>query len=143
VISGKELRAKSRYLREQNRKYSFVMSSVSRELWPSFSKSMTPEAVWRSCLFLAQVFPAKDGARRISICRTELDLNGNWRADISWDDLQQIKNECGYSEFWAVEIFPPVSAVVNVANMRHLWVTHKPDFAWVGSAKAADEKGAA
>lgn len=130
MTCGKELRAKSRYLREQNRKYSFVMEQIAKELWPPSAPSKTPVEVWRSCQFLAQVFPAKDNAQRISICRTELDISGNWRADIAWDDLQQIKNECGFVDRWAVEIFPPAEELVNVANMRHLWITQYPPFAW-------------
>lgn len=131
MISGKELRAKSRYLREQNRKYSFAMQSISRDLWPGCMPSRMPESVWRSCQFLAQVFPAKGGAQRISVSRTELDLAGNWRSDISWDDLQQVKNECGFADRWAVEVFPPAEELVNVANMRHLWITQYPPFAWI------------
>lgn len=40
---------------------------------------------------------------------------------ITWDDLQAIKDN-----FWpdciALEIYPPKASIVNVADMRWLWV---------------------
>jgi RNA-binding protein YhbY len=41
---------------------------------------------------------------------------------ISWDVLQQIKNEMLGEDVVAVEIFPKENEVVNEANIRHLWV---------------------
>jgi hypothetical protein len=59
--------------------------------------------------------------------------DGTWVENISWDELQRVKNEVGYSMFWAVEVFPPEKEVVNVANMRHLFINFDgsiPEFAW-------------
>ena len=49
-----------------------------------------------------------------------------WRHDrsdtlICWDDLQAIKNEMLGEDVAAIEVFPREAAVVNEANMRHLW----------------------
>ena len=44
------------------------------------------------------------------------------RGGISWDTLQQIKNEIAGDEAVAIEIYPPESQVVDELNMRHLWV---------------------
>jgi hypothetical protein len=44
--------------------------------------------------------------------------------DIPWSHLQHIKDALapdGRSR-WAIEVFPPSDGVVDVANMRHLWV---------------------
>lgn len=40
----------------------------------------------------------------------------------SWPDLQRIKNEIAGPDRLAVEVFPPQSEVVDLANMLHLWV---------------------
>jgi hypothetical protein len=89
--------------------------------------------VWRSRNFLVQEYDlqAKYPALvRLSICRTSIS-GDRWRDGISWDDLQRLKNECGYGGLDAVEIFPADNDVVNVANMRHLWVMAEPvRFAW-------------
>ena len=46
-------------------------------------------------------------------------------------DLQRLKAECGYGGHDAVEVFPHALDVINVANMRHLWVMGEPlTFAW-------------
>lgn len=37
----------------------------------------------------------------------------------------------GLADSWAVEVFPADADVVNVANMRHLWILpDAPAFAW-------------
>lgn len=41
---------------------------------------------------------------------------------ITWDDLQWLKAAVGFGDREAVEVFPRDCDVVNVANMRHLWV---------------------
>ena len=41
---------------------------------------------------------------------------------ITWDELQSIKNQIGYQDFLAFEMYPPEKDVVNVENMRHLWI---------------------
>ena len=40
----------------------------------------------------------------------------------SWSDMQRIKNELMGNERVAVEVFPPVSQLVDNANIAHLWV---------------------
>lgn len=41
---------------------------------------------------------------------------------VSWDALQWVKGAVGYADCEAVELYPPDDRIVNVANMRHLWV---------------------
>jgi hypothetical protein len=95
--------------------------------------------VWRSRHFLVQAFMENypDPLVRLSINRTTLGANGRWLEDISWDDLQRVKREAGYADLDAVELFPADKDVVNVANMRHLWVFLEPGrlpFAWRAKA---------
>ena len=40
---------------------------------------------------------------------------------ITWDQLQQIKDEHLGPEVAAVEFYPPIANVVDELNMRHLW----------------------
>jgi hypothetical protein len=49
-----------------------------------------------------------------------------WRKDgndgISWDELQVMKNIVFGEDAVAFEIYPPQSEVVNIKNVRHLWI---------------------
>ena len=126
---SKEIRLKQHYLREQNKCYGILFMRVPEDQWPHTEPM--PTEVWRNSQFLVQVFPHKDGAARMSVNRTMIGEDGRWRDGISWEELQSIKNQIGYSACWAVEIFPPSFEVVNVANMRHLWLLREaPAFAW-------------
>jgi len=49
-----------------------------------------------------------------------------WQDGITWDELQEIKNQCGFEDCWLCEYYPPKDKVVNVANIRHLWVIPTP-----------------
>jgi hypothetical protein len=107
------------------------MKEVSEYDWPhSIQELGRLVGVWRSSQFLAQLFGTEKGACRLTVSRCEITREGDWRADISWEELMEVKSQCGFGKDWAVEIFPPDAHVVNVANMRHLWVTAKPEFAW-------------
>lgn len=86
--------------------------------------------VWRSRKFLVVVYNER-GHCRVTINRAELDQEGGWLAGITWDEIQKIKRDIGRGEMWAVECYPPDSEVVNVANMRHIWLLPgKPDYGW-------------
>lgn len=103
---------------------------IPKETWPAGSDP-TRFAVYRSKRFLVQVFNERDGIVRLSICRAALDASGEWLARITWEELQTIKNAVGYEDSDAVEVYPRTQDVVNVSNMRHLWVMPEPlRFAW-------------
>lgn len=87
---------------------------------------------WRSSRFVVVLWMEPNGARRLSINRTEIDaLTGHQKDGISWDDLQRCKSEAGFGETCAVEIYPPDDQVTNVANMRHLFLLDTPpSFMW-------------
>lgn len=77
---------------------------------------------WRSRRFLCQVFD-HGNVERLSICRCEIDIHSRrFKDGITWDELQQVKFEVGRGDRAAVEIYPPETRIVNVANHRHLWV---------------------
>lgn len=81
---------------------------------------------WRSNRLLVQVYQESNDVIRLSVNRTDIDKNGNWKQGISWDELQAAKNAVGYGDKFAVEVFPADEDLVNVTNMRHLWVLPEP-----------------
>lgn len=94
--------------------------------------------VWRSRDFLVQLF--RDGDHvRITVNRTHSPNGLDWADGITWDELQQIKAEIGRGDAWAVELYPPDEHVIDVANMRHLWLLDEaPAYGW----RAPAEEGA-
>jgi hypothetical protein len=137
-MMGIHTRTQRRELDRQNRCFPAKLVAITRDVWPPTVPPGLTE-VWRSRDFLVQIFeqqPARtfgatfQVAARLSVCRTALS-GDRWKDGISWDDLQRLKSECGFGAFDAVEIFPRDLDVVNVANMRHLWVMADPlPFAW-------------
>lgn len=124
-------RAERRAANKANKKRLPIrMRPVAREQWPRDSDP-SRVAVFVSQEFMAQVFAECPGSR-VSVNRVQVGSSG-WKAEISWDELQRVKREIGMGDAWAVEIYPPDSQVVNVANMRHLWVyglDGSPGFGW-------------
>ena len=92
---------------------------------------LPPTRAWCSRRFTVQLFVEGPGRERLSISIAAFDDAGRWKDGISWDDLQRLKTEAGFGGRWAVECFPPTSEVVNVSNMRHLWLIETPTaFGW-------------
>jgi len=57
--------------------------------------------------------------------------NGEYVEGITWEELQSLKDQSGYGNCCAVEIYPPNKDIVNVANMRHLWIpVEDPKYRW-------------
>jgi hypothetical protein len=112
---------KNRYLKQENKRFEKgVFTSIDQSEWPPSQTSRQVLAVYRSRDFLVTVYGGQ--SVRLSICRTWLDQNGRFQDGISWDEMQEIKNKCGYADRDAVEIYPKEQDIVNVANMRHLWI---------------------
>lgn len=122
---NKWIREQRRYIHNENKKFSTdVFVEIPREQWPANQTLL--KRVFRSREFLVQVFSGP--FERLSVNRTDLTEEGQWRDGITWDELQSCKNGCGYADHDAVEAFPKKSDVVNVANIRHLWIV-PPDYA--------------
>ena len=71
--------------------------------------------VWMDDDYYAAVFQ-EDGAVRLDIVRHDL------RGGLTWDDLRQIKNACGFGDKDAIEFYPKESSVINTGNVRHLYI---------------------
>lgn len=132
TAARREIADIKRLAAERVAKYHETLRPVPRTLWPG---DIPPKVigVWRSREYLVQVYQEADAVVRLSICRTDLDDTLEWGEGFTWEDLQAIKNAVGFASRDAVEIFPAEDDVVNVANMRHLWVLPDPvPFAWRG-----------
>lgn len=115
-------------LERENRNYSDTLIEVPRNRWPACPPGWTiPTSVWRNRRFLVQVFREPNEMMQISVNRTELEPGGErWKDGITWDELQGLKRDLGWGDWYAVEVFPRDCDVVNVSNMRHLWILPKP-----------------
>ncbi|HXG86231.1 MAG TPA: hypothetical protein VNI84_19580 [Pyrinomonadaceae bacterium] len=132
AMTSKERRAAEQFIRHENAKFGDDFQLIPQADYPPNPNVFKqPIRVWRNRRFVVQIFEEGAGIWRLSISRTAIDNKGNWLADIGWEDLQNIKNSVGYTECDAVEIFPAECDVVNVANMRHLWIMpEKLGFGW-------------
>lgn len=111
---------------KKRNKYRFV--NVPRDKWP-YDDDARRSSVWLSDEFLVQEF-TEDNAVRLSVNRVRRK-DGGWEEDITWDELQTVKRSLGYGDQFAVEIYPADLDIVNLANMRHLWVPDEPiDIGW-------------
>lgn len=121
-------------LRRDNALQPVTLTEIPRTEWPlavALDHARMPLQVWRSREFLVMAY--KDGgALRLSVMRTDRDRGAKrFRDGISWDELQRVKREAGFGDYCAVELFPPDAQVVDVANMRHLWILDEPPaFMW-------------
>lgn len=125
---GKLFKQQAAYLAADNKNYGPVLKPFD------FPKTGAPpglQKVWRSSRFMAQLYH-ENGGVRLSINRTAIDVvTGRWIDGITWDELQALKAQAGFGDRMAVEIYPADGHVVNVANMRHLWILDDPlPFAW-------------
>lgn len=126
-------RAERRARAAQHRALPEVLVEVPTHLWPTamIGLSRPPERVWRSRGFLVQQYVVDGEPTRLSINRLRMLGNGRWADGITWDEIQNLKSQAGYGERWAVEIFPAARDLVDVANVRHIWLLDEaPEFAW-------------
>lgn len=98
--------------------------------------SLLPIKAWRSKKYMVQLWdepnPLYPALKRLSVSRVRLAKNGHWQDQLTWDELQSIKREVGFGNWYAIEIYPRDVDIVNVANFRHLWLLEKPlHIGWV------------
>ncbi len=118
-------------MKKENARRPMGLVPIPKSKWPEDRFDTRRIGVWRSREFLVQAFDEGEGVIRLSVNRTTLLPDGNWADGISWDDLQRLKGEAGFGDAFAVEIYPENCNVVNVSNMRHLWILlERLPFAW-------------
>ena len=117
-------------LERENLRWPEELIEIPTEHLPLHQSSMFVRAM-RSRRFLLQEFAEPNGVIRLSISRSTLRRDGRWEDGITWDELQRLKAEAGYGDRFAVEVYPADTDVVNVGNLRHLWILPEPlAFAW-------------
>lgn len=119
-------------------RYPLHLVKIERKDWPPAIKKLRHQEcheVWRSRKFMVQVYPEKNGIERLTMNRTVLKEDTiNFEDGITWDELMELKRQCGRGDRWAVEMYPADAKIVNVANMRHLWCLPEgktPDMGWL------------
>jgi hypothetical protein len=121
-----------RFLRKDNLRFPFDrFVDIPREQWPDAPERAQRIGAKRSREYLVQIYAEAPGITRLSINRTQIDDAGRWLDGITWENLQAIKRHCGFGDRDAVEVFPADDSIVNVANMRHLFIfdSHLP-YVW-------------
>jgi hypothetical protein len=84
------------------------------KIWKSYFDEISI-GVWEDDTYFVAGF--QDGNTiRLDIHRKD------WKDGITWDELQRIKDECGYSDKDAVEFYPAKDAIINNGNFRHLYI---------------------
>lgn len=117
----------------ENEKFPDRLVRIQRKEIKARPGVVIPDECFRSKRFLVQIVrkDKQSGFCRMTIGRTMIDDKGAWEQDITWDDIQRLKSEAGYGDRWAVEVFPAEGNVVNVANLRHIWLLdERPPYAW-------------
>lgn len=102
------------------------LTPIPKEKWPECQGEAIPIEAWRSKRFLVVLYVEPGDHIRMTINFCALGKSGGWQDGLFWEEIQQIKREIGRGEQWAVEIFPADSDLVNVANMRHIWLLDEP-----------------
>lgn len=121
-------RQERRLLDKENAKWPRILQPVPRSQWPDHPRQ--PKEVWRSRDYLVQVYAEPNGMERMSISSTSLQ-GDRWMDGITWDELMLLKRQAGRGDRDALEVYPADKDIVNVANMRHLFLPPEPvSFAW-------------
>lgn len=123
-------RQERKALERENLRWPEELVELKLDTLPKHQSSMFRRA-WRSRRFLVQEFAEPEGVIRLSCSRSTLRGDGRWEDGITWDELQRLKAEAGYGGRFAIEVYPADIDVVNVGNLRHLWILPEPlPFAW-------------
>ena len=89
---------------------------------PYTSHAQDLDCVWRNKKYTVMVWNVPAG-KKLTISRNTWDSHTRRYHDgITWDEIMEIKRACGFGEQNAIEFFPPDSEVVNIANVRHIWI---------------------
>ena len=111
-----------RAMAEANASWPIKPVRISRKDWAAGGDPRMVN-VFRSRYFLVQVIDEGNGVLRMSVNRTSRTKDGRrWEDGITWDQLQLLKRDCGFGDRDAIEIYPRDADLVDVANIRHLWI---------------------
>jgi hypothetical protein len=125
-MNRQKRRAQKAIQKQYVKQFSSELTVVPPSEWPAVSDP--PLQCWRSSKYAVQLYneTAYPGMKRLSICRATVGTSGRWNDGLTWDELQAIKREVGFGDWYAIEVYPRDQDIVNVSNMRHLWLMPKP-----------------
>lgn len=83
---------------------------------------------WFSEDFIAGLF-GDEGAVRLSVSRNRTEAE-QIAFPMSWEELMQVKHDCGFGDIDAVEVYPRDEDVFNTGNVRHLFLVEELPFAF-------------
>jgi hypothetical protein len=114
-------------LEERAKTYTDALSPVPESEWPAPGDGHErPVALWRSKRFLVQVYQEDIDSLRLTVVRVTMGADGHWEDGITWDELQLLKREAGYGDWYGVEVYPRDRDIVCDCKMRHLWIFSTP-----------------
>jgi hypothetical protein len=123
-------RAMAGELRKQAKQWPEQLVEVPESEWPEIRGHTQPVAALRSRSFLVQIyvepFFAGKACHRLTANRVTIGAGGHWQDGITWDELQRLKREAGYGDWYGVEVYPRDRDAVTDCNMRHLWLLERP-----------------
>lgn len=109
--------------RKENEKFPpYLVKCELREDLREEAEEQGLVAYWRSRTLLVQIYDRGTDVFRLSVSRAEAGSGGRWKDGISWDQLQAVKREVGYGHLEGFEAYPADQNIVNVANIRHIWI---------------------
>ena len=92
---------------------------------PNLPYSSHPEdilEIWRSKKYLVIVWKVPAG-KKLSISRQEWNpTERRYKDGITWDEIMEIKHDIGMGNKTGIEFFPADDEVMNLANVRHIWI---------------------
>lgn len=89
---------------------------------PYTSHPQDLDSVWRNKKYTVMVWNVPAG-KKITISRNEWDSHTcRYKDGITWDEIMEIKRGVGFGNQNAVEFYPPDNEVINIANVRHIWI---------------------
>lgn len=125
-IPRKQFKQMQKKLAKENSRYSNKLEEIPESEWPEHDDKII--SAYRSCSYLVTVYNADEhmeGLVQIAVQRTSIDREGNFEDGIEYDTLQIIKNEVGYSNYDAIEVYPRHLDYYDRPNVRYLWVMTK------------------
>lgn len=108
LMTKQEIYKARKFLRKENKRWPIVLTDVLREERHNFAgdPKLHHIRVLRSRSYLVQVC-RDQGHMKLAINRTAIGDDGKWVDGLTWDELMEVKKQCGYEDWWAVEVYPP------------------------------------
>lgn len=118
-----EAEGKRRQKKEWNEFQDVIQEAIKRHLLFNPDSTFRPDRVFMNNRYIVQVFTNK--MRNFKLYDKILIRRSDSKPIYSWQDLFRIKNEIFGPEVEAIQFFPPVSKLVDEANLYWLWIEVK------------------